>query len=42
MVTAFGAVVERTAHELVRTVPVERWGQGGILRKAPSAPGQRL
>lgn len=42
MVTAFGAVVERTTHDLVRTVPVERWGQGDSFRKVPSAPGQRL
>jgi hypothetical protein len=41
-VTAFGAIIERTAHELVRTVPVERWGQGDDVRKAPSSPGQRL
>jgi hypothetical protein len=41
-VSAFGAVVERTAHELVRAVPVERWGHGESLRKPPSAPGHRL
>jgi hypothetical protein len=40
-VTAFGAIIERTAHELVRAVPVERWGQGDGLRKVPSPPGQQ-
>jgi len=41
-VTAFGAIIERTAHELVRTVPVERWGQGqGESLRVPSAPGQQ-
>ena len=41
-VSAFGAVVERAAHELLRTVPVERWGQGDTLRRVPSGPGHRL
>lgn len=41
-VTAFAAVIGRTANELVRTVPVERWGQGGSLKQLPPASGERL
>jgi len=43
MVAAFATTIERTAGELVRAVPVERWGQGGEFKKpALPAPGERL
>jgi hypothetical protein len=43
MVTAFATAIERTARDLVRAVPVERWGQDAEVKKpALPTPGERL
>lgn len=45
VITAVAGAVERTAAELVRLVPPERWGQGGQggFKKPPlPVPGERL